>query len=181
MTSNHLTMKKIFTLVLLIGITTFSYGQSVKYGIHFGTNISKMDYKEGQNENPQRIGFVFGGFVDVGLTENLALMTELQYSPEGANLKPYKSDYLNLPVILNYNLFGGFKLGVGPQVGLKIHKKNDGFKNVAFSGVGFAEYMITDEIGIDVRYLYGISNVFDDHLNVDAKQRVVQLGLTYRL
>ena len=175
-------MKKLFTLLLFTGITTFSFSQETKYGVHIAANVSNMDYDvDGIRENPHRVGFVFGAFVDFALTETLAVMTELQYSPEGANLQYYKTDYLNLPVILNYNIFGGFKVGVGPQVGLKIHKKNDGFKNLAFSGVGFAEYMITDEIGIDFRYLYGLSNVFDDELNLKAKQGVMQFGLTYRL
>lgn len=175
-------MKKLITLLLFVGITTFSFSQNTKYGVHFGTNVSNMDYEvDGIRSNPHRNGFVFGAFVDFGLTETLAVMTELQYSPEGANVKDYKTDYLNLPVILNYNIFGGFKVGVGPQVGLKIHKYNDGFKNLVFSGVGFAEYMISDEIGIDFRYLYGISNVFDDDVNLKATQGVMQFGFTYRL
>lgn len=159
-----------------------SFSQDINYGVHFATNVSNMDYEvDGIRPNPHRNGFVFGAFVDFGLTENLAVMTELQYSPEGANLQYYKTDYLNLPVILNYNIFGGFKIGVGPQVGLKIHKHQDGFKNLVFSGVGLAEYMITDEIGIDFRYIYGISNVFDDELNLKATQGVMQFGFTYRL
>lgn len=175
-------MKNFFALLLIIGATTYSFSQDIKYGVHFATNISNMDYDvDGIRSNPHRNGFVFGAFVDFGLTEALAIMTELQYSPEGANLQYYKTDYLNLPVILNYNIFGDFKLGVGPQVGVKIHKNSDGFKNVVFSGVGFAEYMITDEFGIDFRYVYGISNVFDEKSNLDAKQGVMQFGVTYRL
>lgn len=175
-------MKKICTLLLLVGITGFTYAQEIKFGIRVGANISNMDYdQKPEHDNPERIGFVFGGFADFGLTERLALMTELQYSPEGANLQYFKTDYLSLPVLLNYNLFGGFKIGVGPQAGLKIHKKNDGFRNLVFSGVGFAEYMITDEIGLDVRYIYGFSNVFDKDLNIEANQRVLQFGLSYRL
>jgi len=175
-------MKKLFTLLLTVGFITFSFSQDINYGVHFATNVSNMYYEvDGIRSNPHRNGFVFGAFVDFGLTETLAVMTELQYSPEGANLKDYKTDYLNLPVILNYNIFGGFKIGVGPQVGLKIHKHQDGFKNLVFSGVGMAEYMITDEFGIDFRYLYGISNVFDDDLNLKATQGVMQFGFTYRL
>lgn len=175
-------MKKSVTLLLIVGIISFSFSQDIKYGIHFATNVSNMDYDiNGIRENPHRNGFVFGAFVNFGLTETLAVMTELQYSPEGANLQYYKTDYLNLPVLLNYTVYGGFKVGVGPQVGLKIHKKNDGFRNLVFSGVGFAEYMITDEVGIDFRYLYGISNVFDDDINIKATQGVMQFGFTYRL
>ncbi|TDU40215.1 outer membrane protein with beta-barrel domain [Gelidibacter sediminis] len=175
-------MKKLYTLVLVIGLSTYTFSQDIKYGVHFGTNVSNMDYKEdGIMSNPHRNGFVFGAFVDFGLTETLAVMTELQYSPEGANLQNFKTDYLNLPVILNYNIVGGLKLGVGPQVGLKVHKHDDGFKNFAFSGVGFAEYMLTDEFGIDFRYLYGITNVFNDDINLEATQGVMQFGVTYRL
>lgn len=175
-------MKKIFTLCLVLGLSTYSFSQDIKYGVHFATNISNMDYDvDGIRSNPHRNGFVFGAFVDFGLTESLAVMTELQYSPEGANLQYYKTDYLNLPVILNYSIFGDVKLGVGPQVGVKVHKNNDGFKNFVFSGVGFAEYMISDEFGVDFRYLYGISNVFDDELNLEARQGVMQFGVTYRL
>lgn len=175
-------MKKIITLLVFVSITTVSISQETKYGVHFATNVSNMDYEvDGIRPNPHRNGFVFGAFVDFGLTETLAVMTELQYSPEGANLQYFKTDYLNLPVILNYNISGGFKVGVGPQVGLKIHKYNDGFKNLVFSGVGFAEYMLNDELGIDFRYLYGISNVFDKDMNLDAKQGVMQFGISYRL
>ncbi|MBJ7882748.1 outer membrane beta-barrel protein [Gelidibacter salicanalis] len=175
-------MKNFFTLFLVLGLSTYSFSQDIKYGVHFATNISNMDYDvDGIRSNPHRNGFVFGAFVDFGLTESLAVMTELQYSPEGANLQYYKTDYLNLPIILNYTIFNDLKLGVGPQVGLKVYKHNDGFKNFVFSGVGFAEYMITDEFGVDFRYLYGISNVFDDELNLEARQGVMQFGVTYRL
>ncbi len=175
-------MKKLITLLLIVGMTSLSFGQDINYGVHFATNVSNMDYDEdGIRPNPHRNGFVFGVFADFGLSDNLAVMTELQYSPEGANSQYFKTDYLNLPVILNYNIFGGLKIGVGPQVGLKIHKHRDGFRNLLFSGVGLAEYMITDEIGIDFRYIYGISNVFDDELNLKATQGVMQFGFTYRL
>lgn len=175
-------MKKLITFLLLAGITTLSFSQDIKYGVHFATNVSNMDYDvDGIVSNPHRNGFVFGAFADFGLTETFAVMTEVQYSPEGSNMQNHKTDYLNLPVILNYNIFGGLKVGVGPQVGLKIHKHNGGFKNLVFSGVGMAEYMITDEIGIDFKYLYGISNVFDDDVNLKATQGIMQFGFTYRL
>lgn len=175
-------MKTIFTTLLIVCITTFSFSQTTTYGVRFGTNISNMDYTDTPiNSNPHRNGFVFGVFADYGITDNLSVMPELQYSPEGANLEFFKTDYLNLPIILKYTVFSNFSIGAGPQVGLKVHKENDGFKNFVFTGVGFAQYMITDEFGLDFRYLYGISNVFDEELNVEAKTGVMQFGLSYRL
>jgi len=125
---------------------------------------------------------VFGAFADFGITESFGVMTELQFSPEGSNNEEFDTDYLNLPVIAKYQFFNKLSIGVGPQVGLKVHKKNDGFKNFVFSGVGFAEFMITDELGIDARYIYGLSNVFDDELEtIEAKAGVIQIGISYRL
>ncbi|MCB0444740.1 MAG: outer membrane beta-barrel protein [Gelidibacter sp.] len=175
-------MKHLFVTLLFVSITTFSFSQDTKYGVRFGTNISNMNYTDDPiNANPHRNGFVFGVFVDYGITEKLSVMPEFQYSAEGSNLEYFKTDYLNLPVILNYTIFNNFSIGVGPQVGLKVHKKNDGFKNFVFSGVGFAQYMISDEFGIDFRYIYGLSNVFDNNLNVEAKAGVMQFGVSYRL
>jgi hypothetical protein len=176
-------MKTIFTTLLFISITTLTFSQETKYGVRIGTNISNLDYDGNPvNSNEHRNGFVFGAFVDFGITESFGVMTELQFSPEGSNNEEFDTDYLNLPVIAKYQFFNKLSIGVGPQVGLKVHKKNDGFKNFVFSGVGFAEFMITDELGIDARYIYGLSNVFDDELEtIEAKAGVIQIGISYRL
>ncbi len=176
-------MKTIFTTLLFLSITTFAFSQETKFGVRIGTNISNMDYDGNTiNSNEHRNGFVFGGFVDFGITKTFGVMTELQYSAEGSNNENFKSDYLNLPVIAKLQFFNKLSVGVGPQVSLKIHAKNDGFKNFTYAGVGFAELMITDEIGIDARYIYGLSNVFDKELNpIEAKAGVIQIGISYRL
>lgn len=79
-------------------------------------------------------------------------MVELQYSGESANEEGFRADYLNLPMIPKYNVFKNMSVGVAPQVGLKIHKNNDGFQNLTFAGVGYFEFAITDELAIDFRY-----------------------------
>ena len=38
-------MKKIITLLLFAGVTTFSFSQDIKYGVHVATNVSNMDYE----------------------------------------------------------------------------------------------------------------------------------------
>lgn len=175
-------MKYLYTLVFFLGLTTLTFSQEIKYGIRVGTNISNMDYKiDGARPNPHRNGFVFGALVDFNINDSFSVMTELQYSAEGANVKDYKTDYLNLPIIANYQILDNFKIGIGQQIGLKIHKYNDGFKNFVFSAVGFAEYMLDDEFAIDFRYLYGVSQVYDNNIGVEARQGVMQFGVSYRL
>jgi len=175
-------MKSILTTFVLLCITTFSFSQDVKYGVKGGMTVSNLDYEDVPiTNNDHRNGFVFGAFVEFGLSENLFVVTELQFSGEGADKEGFRNDYLNLPVILKYNVFGSVSVGVGPQVGLKVNKKDDNFKNFVFAAVGYFEYSITDEFAIDARYNYGISNVFDDSVTPEAKNGVIQFGINYKL
>jgi hypothetical protein len=175
-------MKTLFTFFLLIFIFSVADAQETKYGVKAGMSISNMTNDPAPvNSNKHRNGFVFGGFVDYGFTENLSGMVELQYSGEGANEEGFRKDYLNLPVILKYNLVKNISVGIGPQVGLKIHKENDGFQNFTFAGVGYFEFAITDEFAIDFRYNYGLSNLIDNNLPFEATAGVMQFGINYKL
>ncbi|WP_353780038.1 outer membrane beta-barrel protein [Winogradskyella sp. 3972H.M.0a.05] len=176
-------MRAIITLFILFFAISFCTAQDVKYGVKAGMSISNMDY-EGTPivRNEHRNGFVFGVFIEYGLTEKLSLVPELQFSGEGANLEGFRNDYINLPVLLKYTFFEKLGLGIGPQAGLKVNKKNDGFKNMVFSGVGYIEYAITDEFALDARYNYGFSNVFDDEPGFpEAKTGVIQFGINYKI
>lgn len=176
-------MKTLFSVVVLVLTTTLIQAQDIKYGVKGGMSISNMDY-EGTpiNRNEHRNGFVFGVFVEYGLTESLSIVPELQFSGEGSNKEGFRNDYLNLPVILKYTFFEKLGVGLGPQAGLKVNKKDDGFKNMVFSGVGYIEYQLTDEFAIDARYNYGFSNVFDDEPGFpEATNGVIQFGINYKI
>ena len=71
-------------------------------------------------------------------------------------------------------------MGLGPQIGLKVHKTDDGMKNIAYSAVIGADYKINYAIFVDVRYNYGIKNVFDEVSGIVAKNRNIQLGVGYK-
>ena len=52
----------------------------------------------------------------------------------------------------------------------------------AFSGIGGLEYMITDELFIDARYSYGITNILDKDLtSVEAKNSNIQFGFGIKI
>lgn len=175
-------MKTLFTFILFLLIVGATNAQVTHYGVKAGMSISNMTNDPAPiNSNRHRNGFVFGGFVDYGITKSLSAMAEIQYSGEGANEEGFRNDYLNLPVILKYNVFKNISLGVGPQVGLKIHKHNDGFQNFTFAGVGYFEFALTDEFAIDFRYNYGLSNLIDNNLPFEATSGVMQFGISYKL
>lgn len=174
---------KTYITLLAIMLTTVLAAQDIKYGVKGGMSVSNLDYEDMPiNTNEHRNGFVFGVFVEYGLSDRLSIVPELQFSGEGSNKEGFRNDYLNLPVILKHTFFDRVGLGLGPQVGLKVNKKNDGFKNLVFSGVGYVEFMITDEFAIDARYNYGFSNVFDDEPGFpEATNGVIQFGINYKI
>ena len=175
-------MKKLL-LILFISATALSFSQEIKYGIRGSLNDSNLDFDPDANfENKHSNGFAFAGFVDFGLSETVALRTELQWSAEGGKEQELRADYIQLPIMLRLNVSERLSLGAGPQLNLKTWKDNDGFSTFTFSGVLGAEYMITSDLFIDVRYSYGFSNILDKDLtDVEAKNHVMQFGFGIKI
>ncbi len=176
-------MRTLLSILVMMLCLSFSYSQGTSYGIRIGYNISNLDFEpDATFENKHRNGFAFAGFADIGLTESLSLMTELQYSAQGGKEEPLRADYIQLPIQLRFNLSSDLTIGVGPQLGLKTWKDNDGFSTFVFSGIGGIEYMITEELFIDARYSYGITNILDEDLTTDeAKNHNIQIGFGIKI
>ena len=197
-------MKKLLLFTILICLPIFSFcqedkienvttdtgntpkpekqlSQGVQFGVRGGYNISNLDFKDNPvMENKHRNSIYFGAFADIGLSGTVSLVPELQFSAEGANDEKLHLDYIQTPVLLKIKLSRRIKFGVGPQVGLKVHKVNDGVKNFAYSAVGSLDYKLNEVLFIDVRYTYGVSNIFDDYINMEAKNTNVQIGIGYQ-
>ena len=176
-------MKSILTLLLFVGISTLTFSQETKYGVRGGLNISNLDFEpDADFSNLHRNGFVFGGFVDYGFTESLSLQVELQYSAEGAKADEFKADYIQMPIMLRFHLGDKITIGAGPMASLKTWKNQDIFSTFSFSGVGGIEYMITDDLFIDARFSYGITNILDEDLDgIEAKNNNIQIGFGIKL
>lgn len=178
-------MKNITLTILLVCFTTLSFSQSskyIKYGVRGGMNISNLDFEPAPTFNNQhRNGFFFGGFVEYPLTESLALNTEIQWSAQGAKDENLRADYINLPVQLRFALGERITIGAGPQLGLKTWENNDGFNTWVFSGVGGAEYMFAEDFFVDVRAVYGFSNILDDTSAFEATDFTIQIGVGIKI
>lgn len=174
-------MKKIVLFTVLCTLSFYGFSQDVKYGVRGGYNISNLDFDDAYSiENKHRNSLYFGAFATISLSKTTSLMPEFQFSAEGANDEKLNLDYLQAPVLVRFRLSEKVHVGAGPQVGLKIHKFEDGIRNFAYSGVAAVEYKINLMLFADIRYTYGFSNIFDDHLGVSAKNRNIQLGVGYK-
>ena len=176
-------MKSFFTLLLLVSISTLTFSQENRYGVRGGLNVSNLDFTPDPTfTNDHRNGFAFGGFVDYGVSDSFSILVELQYSAEGGKADELKADYIQMPIMFRFALTDKLTFGAGPMASLKTWKNNDGFSTFAFSGIGGLEYMITDELFIDARYSYGITNILDKDLTtVEAKNSNIQFGFGIKI
>jgi len=182
-----------------------------RFGIKAGLNIAKFNTEEAQTGfDVQTKTSMHGGlFLNLPLgTGGLALQPELLYNGFGAKVavtQPligttrYEQDmhYLSLPIMLQWKSQPGLFVELGPQVsyllkatadmgdqGDNTNKDQfDKFDIAAAGGIGFTTRI---GLGIGARYVYGLSNVYEDdgsssNNGPELKHRVWQVGLFYQL
>lgn len=158
-----------------------------RYGFKAGINLSNYsatnldDIQDGFNDS--RIGAVFGFLIDMHLAGKLRFQPELLYSGQGSKEKALRADYLQFPLMLKYELTNFLNIQAGPQFGIKVHEFEDSFKNFDYgvnAGIGLN---IFENVAIEARYSLGLADVFDEDRapNLEGKNGVIQLGITYRL
>jgi len=176
-------MKKNILLLVFGCFTIIGFSQDILYGIRAGVNVSNLDFKPDPTfSNQHRNGFVFGGFVDYGITEKFSVLLELQYSAEGANADALKADYIQMPILARFGFGDKLKLGVGPMASLKTWENKDTFSTFTYALVGGVEYMITDELFIDSRVHYGLSDILDDDTTtIEATNMTFQFGIGLKI
>ncbi len=185
MTNNKLkSMKKSLVLIALLFSVTATFAQENVFGVRAGLNVTNLDFSPevpAGVENLHRNGFVIGFVAEYGISKKLSIAPEVQFSAEGAKDKSLRLDYIQMPIFLNYKLTRQIAVGVGPQISIKSHSHEDGLQNFAYSGIAGITYMITDEIFVDARFSYGLSNIFDDATGLDAINKNIQFGLGIKL
>ena len=183
------------TLILLIGIITFSNAQDFRMGIKGGGNLSTLGVEEAADVNQTRSGYHVGFSFSWDLL-NFGLQPELLYSTQGAEVAlpglvyEEQYDYLNLPVTLKFYTGKGFNVHFGPYFAILVNatqRENPGniendisdfIANTdygAFAGVG---YDLEMGLNFELRYNYGLTDV-DSQQNIERRNRVFQISATY--
>ena len=111
--------------------------------------------------------------------------------------------YLNLPITVKYNFIDKFSIIGGPQIGylVKATQKNKSnqfeilnssdetdiknlYETISYSFNLGLNYIINEEMFVDVRYNYGLSNIIHGNSNLfgtGIKNNVIQFSIGYRL
>lgn len=189
-------MKKILFVAVLVTAGIASQAQA-KFGIKGALNFSKFagdDKDFGVGIDPDfRIGAAFGGFANIGLSDKFSFQPELLYSMEGAKYEEageelsIKTDFINIPLLFQYNA-SGFYAETGPQVGFLVSAKaddgtdeediKDSFKSTNFSWLLGAGYKLPSGLGFGARYNLGLGNIIDES-DVDVKTSGFHISIFY--
>ncbi|CAD0218498.1 PorT family protein [Chryseobacterium sp. D764] len=182
-------MKKIFLgLALIAGTFVFAQNTStdaatpstssskIKFGLKAGLNVSSLSNMDMKS----KAGFYGGFFVNIPVAKDFAIQPEVLYSAVGAKEKGGRNsklnlEYISVPVMFQYKALPNFYVEAGPQFSflMRAEQKDDvgslQLKNATKGfdfGIGLgAGYNITKNIGVNVRYTAGLSDI------VNAKQQ----------
>lgn len=185
-------MKKLlcFAAAAVLGFTTInaqdddmSISSTPQFGVKAGFNsfIARAT-AQGTSASANASGFYVGVFGDFELSKEFSLLAELQYvgiTEDGAD-----GSVLVLPILAKYKVNEKFSLLAGPQLDYILDEDADGIKKF---GLGLAlglAYDISDNIFLDTRYSFGLSNRLEDSefdgVEVKSKFNYFQVGLGYK-
>jgi hypothetical protein len=187
-------MKKVF--LMIVCAASFLAGQAqVKLGVKSGFNFANMVGPD-VNNNSMKLSFHVGGFANIPLIDNFSIQPELVFSRQGARLKApnnyisrVRLNYLNIPILTQYNDPTGFYAETGPQFGFLINAKekyNGSVNGVSGSYKSFdlswgfgAGFRFTDQASVGLRWNLGITDVSEYPGTV--RNSVLQVGVAYSL
>jgi Outer membrane protein beta-barrel domain len=186
-------MKKLLLAsVLVFGAVLFGYTQSpnTQFGLKAGLNVSSLDASAGSDFD-SRTSFHLGGLAHIHVSKYFAVQPELYFSGQGGKNSDgtLKTNYINLPVLLQYMAGTGFRLQTGPQLGFLTHAEfedgnievdvKDDYESVDFSWTFGASYIFPSRLGFDARYNLGLTNIRESSTPT-YQNRVFSIGMFYQ-
>lgn len=182
--------------VLVFGMTN---AQKAKFGLKGGMNISNWAGDTEGIDVKSKIGFNVGGFVEIKLSDKLAIQPELLYSSQGMKVDDFEAEiedeiytadvkfnlaYINIPVMFKYYVTEKFNVEAGPQIGFLTSAKTmtkvegygsdeedmkENFESVDFGFNFGAGYDFTEHFFAGARYNLGLSNIAKTESGDDTK------------
>jgi len=188
-------MKK---LILLVAVMLFAFNvnaQGVDFGVKAGVNFASIGGDEADDFG-SRTSFHFGVTAGIGVSDNFNVQPELVYSSQGASLDiegidaDIKLDYVNLPIMAQFQVADGFSIELGPQFGFLMSAKveadgeeediKDDLKGLDIgAGVG-VNYAMASGLNIGARYNLGLSDINDGEGDISNQNNVIQVSIGYR-
>jgi len=154
-------MKKlIFSLVLLTLLSSAAMAQ-VEFGLKAGAMLSNTKVIDADSlpGTDAKVSFLMGGFLNIPINDKFGVRPELLYANKGN--ENYNRHYINLPIMLQYNLIDKLKIEVGPDIGYLLgpssgNTRSNDTKDLDIGINLGVSYDILDKLNIGLRYNMGI-------------------------
>jgi hypothetical protein len=192
LTKNQNIMKKVLFVVAIL-VASVAVQAQVKFGVKAGGNLSMWGGDDAE-DSKSKFGFHVGALANIPVSSMFSVQPEVLFSAEGAKFESggddinYNLNYINIPVLLQYNNPSGFYAETGPQIGLLMSAKakagdesediKDFFKGSNFSWAIGAGYKMASGFGFGVRYNLGLGSILDAD-DSDIKQSNFGFGVSY--
>ena len=166
-----------FTLLYFFFTASHLFAQ-VKFGVKGGLNLTKGGFEDLDDTKTQfALRLHAGAFVRIAFNEKLYLKPELLYAqkgwkasadalnPEGVSVT---INYINVPVLLGYNVHERISIFGGPEMGFKLSAKRkpntsswvDVFEKFDVGIAAGSSFSISENLGIDLRYIHGFKGLY---------------------
>ena len=191
-------MKKMFLSVVLSCSCMVAANAQVSGGLKGGLNLANQDFEaDGFSVSPDgRTAFHVGAFLNVMLSDNVGLQPEVLFSAQGSTFEspsPGIEDsernfnYINIPILLRYQVVEVLSLHVGPQIGFLLNAEVDDqdvidqVKGSDFSLAFGAQIDLPAGFVGGARYSLGISDINDTPDDFELKNNNFQIYIGFKL
>jgi len=135
------------------------------FGVKAGVNQNNVRGDKDPFSYKPSTGFHLGVYGSIPLSKKLSLNPELQYIKKQLPGDYFRLNYLELPVLFNYQISNWFALELGPSIGQEIYiRRNPSGRRVIavslydtdldFGMIGGGKFKVSDRISIAARYNY---------------------------
>ena len=191
-------MKRAIVLVFSV-IALSSAKAQIQFGVKAGVNLANLtlsDVPTNEESLKTNTDFNAGLLAYIPIANSLVFQPEVVYSGQGSKVSDPSGSgtlsysYINVPLLIKYAHSSGLFIETGPQVGflMSAKAKSDGVsvdvkssaQSTDFSWAFGVGYKIPEvNLGLDVRYNLGLTNVNKDDTDGKIKNSVFQIGLFY--
>lgn len=187
-------MKKIICVFALSLFSVLAFAQ-ISGGLRLGVNVANQKVLGISASADSKVGLLGGLYLTANLSDKFALQPELLYSSMGAKTDDVSDSfgYIQVPVLLRYNVTENFNLHAGPQLGLLMSAESDGedikdFAKGTDFGASFGAGVDFGSFNAGLRYYVGLSNIADIDTQglpgvgeITVKNSSFQIFIGYRL
>ena len=195
-------MKTLFASLMLGSMCSAGlYAQGIDFGLKAGVNLANQKITGVyEMDTKAKVGFHGGVFVTWMFSEQLGLQPEVLFSAQGSkddeDLYDYSiiTNYVNIPVLVRFDINDTFSVHAGPQFGILMSAKEDDgsgkddikddFKTTDIGLALGAEANLPLNFGVGLRYAFGLTNVLKEEMSFDdteIKNGTLQIYVKYRI